>query len=197
MLKKLAVPFFVLSLAAFNGVACSDNGGTKVDAGTGGRGTGGSATGGSGGSGTGGSGGSATGGTGGSATDAGGDRPDGATTETGGGDSSTTEGGGGETAAIPTCTTTTAPTDTTTPMTATTFCQIFLPTCGTALAGHGTQAACEASYMAAPDTVAARKCRSYHVCNARSFAMMTPSMPTPQMTHCTHAAALSTQTVCM
>lgn len=68
-------------------------------------------------------------------------------------------------------------------MAATTFCQIFIPSCGTALAGYTSMSACVASYEALTTTKPMRQaCQSRHLCQATGY-------PTGEDRdrHCLHA----------
>jgi hypothetical protein len=182
MLRKLAVSVFVLGVAAFG---CSSNSGD--DTGKGGSsatGKGGStASGGGGGSSAGGSAGGATGGSAGGATggsSAGGSSAGGSSAggSSAGGSSAGGSGGGGV-MVMENCTVTTS--GAAEGLTPETFCENYLPNCGTAVAGYTNMGTCITSYMALTTTQQA--CRSYHLCwGVEGKPSGTPN-PT---THCPH-----------
>ena len=67
-------------------------------------------------------------------------------------------------------------------LTAQTFCENYLPNCGTAVTGYTNMGTCVASYMAA--TATQQACRSYHLCWGVEGKTST-SAPNPT-THCPH-----------
>jgi hypothetical protein len=173
MLRKLAAPFLILSVAAFYGGACSSDskggtGGAGGKAGTGGAG--GVATG------TGGGAGGVVGGTGG--------RIDGGSSDLPAGEVAS-EVGGGEGGTLPACSVTTdvGNTDTLTP---TDFCKNYLAACNgvtgyTVPTQYASQANCEAAYAA----TTTKHCESYHLC--ANAVGKTNDM---KVVHCPHATGL-------
>jgi hypothetical protein len=164
MLKKLAVPFLVLSLAAFG---CSSSSTSPDATGTGGKG-------GSGGSGGGGGKGGSGGGSGGS-------------TGTGGTTDGSAEhaGDGGDAPNLPACTTTddavVSAMDT-----AQAFCANLLNTCAAFLdANYNTMTKCVSAYNAANGTTSTgtsqKHCQSYHLCGNTIAKGMSAAV------HCPHA----------
>jgi hypothetical protein len=70
-------------------------------------------------------------------------------------------------------------------LTATTFCENYLPNCGTTRAGYTDLATCIASYTLVP--AAQQACRSYHLCwGVEGKPSGTPN-PT---THCPHTVGM-------
>jgi hypothetical protein len=113
---------------------------------------------------------------------------------TGGGTAGTGGTGGGTDAgtdaALPACTSTTMGS---TPMTAATFCKIFLADCGTTHTGLTTEAECETTYEALATSKPMRQhCQSYHLCNANGFA----AGSSDRTAHCSHAGADPGNGVC-
>jgi hypothetical protein len=219
MLKKLLIPFFVISVAAVASNGCGSSSTPAKDggagAGTAGKGTAG-AGGGTAGAGTAGAGtagatvdaGTAGAGTAGAGTDAGtaGAGTDagtaGATVTDSGTDSSSdaTEGGGAPNVAALKleCPTKIAATTSATPFTAEDFCALYADACGAmTFTGALTSADCVATYTAWASkkvsgmaTVGVQNCVSYHVCNAELPAVGSAT------THCPHAAASASPVVC-
>jgi hypothetical protein len=65
----------------------------------------------------------------------------------------------------------TSTTDQSAAMDPTTFCRIFIPSCGTARAGYGSMSECVTTYTALTTTKPNRQqCQSYHLCQALFFA---------------------------
>jgi hypothetical protein len=197
MLKKLAVPFLVLSLAAFG---CSSSSTTTTDGGKGGSGggagggAGGATDGGTGGHGGGGGAGGAGGGQGGAGGGQGGaGGHGGAGGGTGGGAGGATDGGtggaggatDGSTDGVNVAAACTGKTDANaTPFTADQFCAIFEQVCANVPGITITPSDCVATYNgfnSTPEDGGAhgqQGCRSYHLCNAFNVG----AMP-----HCYHA----------
>jgi hypothetical protein len=207
MLRKLAVPFLMLSLAAFG---CGSSSSSNTDGGKGGSGgssggaggaaggkggaAGGSATGGATGSGgaAGGGAGGAKGGAGGGATDSG---AGGASTDGGGSDTSTGSDAAsdGNTIAAQAMAKCLGPDGSAsamemdnngTPFSTEEFCALFEQVCGAVAGVTITPANCTAYYnglSSSPDAGeanGAKGCRSYHLCNAARVGVMP---------HCYHA----------
>jgi hypothetical protein len=211
MLKKILIPFFVISVAAVAANGCGSSSSPAKDggagAGTAGKGTAG-AGGGTAGTGTAGAGtdagtagatvdagtagATADAGTAGATADAG---TAGATVTDSGTDSTTdaTEGGATTIAALELeCPAKVSAANTATPFTAQDFCNLYASVCGTTtFVGALTPADCVATYegwatkkIAADPTHAEQSCVSYHLCNATTMSTTV---------HCPHAAG---ETLC-
>lgn len=92
-------------------------------------------------------------------------------------------------AAAPMCTSTS---DGAPAMSPATFCAIFLPGCGTGLAGYGSMSECVASYSALTTTKPVRQaCQSYHLCQAIAF-----EPGSNRDNHCGHASGFAGNQAC-
>ena len=200
MNKRVSLPGTILSLGflsvAIYSAGCSSDSSGGAGGAAGGKGgttaaggaNGGAAGGANGGAAGGANGGAAGGAKGGAAGGANGGAAGGKGGAAGGANGGAAGGAGGSTLAAMLCPSTggmyTA--TSTAKMSPSDFCDLFLMTCGSAVAGHTTKAECMSTYGSGQNTTVATgssngtvgACESYHLCNA-------VSSPTA---HCPHAA---------